>query len=95
MRTLSERLKWLRTTADNVSAREASKLAGLRQGHVALIESGERSGVAAETVRSLAAVFGVSMDWLFSGFGKAPDVAAVRAAVTRAQRRHAATGTEG
>jgi len=74
-----------------ISARETDRLLGRAEGHTSLIEAGRSKGIEARTVSAMAELFGVSMDWLFSGTGKAPEMGAVRASVVRAQRRHAAS----
>ena len=66
-------------------ARELDRLAGLHQGHVWAIESGHRPNIETDTCIALAKVLGVSLDWLLTGEGDAPDADAVRAAVQTAR----------
>lgn len=82
---LPKRLKDLRTRAA-VSCREAARLAGLTEGHVSQIER-RNPRIEADTLASLARVFGVSLDWLYAGEGRAPSDAALQAAVAAATRR--------
>lgn len=82
---LSERLRELRERA-GLAARPLDRLAGLGEGHVNMIERGERPNIEAETARALARVFGCSLDWLIAGMGRPPTDAALRRAVARAQR---------
>ncbi len=85
--TLAERLRYLRKVA-HMGARELDRLAGLREGHVYQLESRE-SGcerLEARTVQAVADVFGVKMEWLFSGRGRAPARDAIRLPVARARR---------
>lgn len=78
------------------SARELDKLAGLTPCHISLIESGRRPNPESETLRAIASVLGVSLDWLVLGKGDPPRPEDVRAAVERARAAvPAATGTEG
>ena len=76
-----------------MSAAQLGLLAGLSKSVVALIESGERKNPESKTVSAIAAVLGVSTDWLLSGVGAAPTSEAVKAAVARAEETR--TGTDG
>lgn len=87
--TLSDRLREARSFS-SLSARELDRLAGIGQGHSALIESGQRPNVEAKTATALARVLGVSLDWLLMGRGRPPSDAAIRAAVAEARKRSAA-----
>jgi hypothetical protein len=85
--TLAERLRYLRRVA-HMGARELDRLAGLQQGHTYQLES-RQSGcerLEARTVHGIADVFGVSMEWLFLGRGRAPTRDAIRLPVARARR---------
>jgi transcriptional regulator with XRE-family HTH domain len=77
-----------------MSARALDGLAGLQPGHTRIIETKDAGRVAAETIRKIANVFGVSLDWLFTGAGRRPSDARVRAAAERA-RGVGRTGTCG
>lgn len=80
-----ERLRGL----TGLSARELDALAGLRAGHTRLIETGhvQPDNVQVRTVKQIAAVFGVTLDWLTEGDGPSPANDDVRTSVARAQRR--------
>jgi transcriptional regulator with XRE-family HTH domain len=83
VRSLPERLRFLRTTA-GITYSSVDELAGLRRGHARVVETGKRPYIEAHTVAALADVFGVTMDWLFRGLGDAPTDASVRDAVAKA-----------
>lgn len=53
------------------------RLAGLSEGHTALLESGVRAAPAAETCAKLAAALGCTLDWLVCGIGQGPEPATV------------------
>jgi transcriptional regulator with XRE-family HTH domain len=91
--TLGERIESLRSLAA-MSARTLDALAGLQPGHTRIIETKEAGRVAAETIRKIASVFGVSLDWLFAGTGRRPSDAKIRAAAEQA-RVVKRTGTSG
>lgn len=59
-----------------MSARAVDGVAGLTCGHTALIESGRRPNIEAETARALADALHVSLDWLIAGRGEGPALAA-------------------
>ena len=68
-------------------------LAGLPPCHTSNLEAGKRPHVSAETIRKVARVFDVSMDWIYCGEGvdPAPEnviraVATARARLTRKRR---------
>jgi transcriptional regulator with XRE-family HTH domain len=81
--TFAARVRRLRETAPDLSQRELDGLAGLHAGHVWQIEEGNRENPTRETLRGLCRVFGVSLDWLAEGAGKAPTVESVCHAVAR------------
>lgn len=92
---VSTRLAQLRKWAD-ISAREVDRLLGRAEGHTSLLEAGRTSGIEAKTVSVMAELFGVSMDWLFSGIGAAPRPADVKKTIELAQKQqHPRTGTRG
>lgn len=62
---MSDRIKRARLRA-GFSARKLSRLAGLADGHVAMIERGHVDG-SVVTIGRLARVLGVSIDWLVFG----------------------------
>lgn len=92
--TLADRVQRLRGTA-GLTARGLAALAGIAASHVSLIERGNRPRVEARTVSLLASVLGCSIDWLYTGVGDEPSHGEVRAAVARAKRAVARTGTDG
>lgn len=69
-----------------LSARALDRLAGLRAGHVAMIESGARDNIESKTAEGLSRVLGVSLDWLLLGKGDEPTIDAVARAVAKADR---------
>ena len=69
-----------------MSCREVARLAGLTEGHVNQIER-RNPRIEADTLASIARVFGVSLDWLYAGEGRAPSDRALAAAVAAANRR--------
>lgn len=74
-----------------ISARELDRLAKTAGGHSSLIESGEvGERVSAKTVKQLAEVLGVSLDWLVGGKGREPTEAEARTAVDEARSRASA-----
>ena len=82
--SLSVRLQRARSLS-GVSARALSRLAGLAEGHVSLIEA-DRPKVEARTAAKLALALGVTMEWLVSGVGEGPSdvtIAAVTVAVAK------------
>lgn len=83
---LGERIQKLRGMV-GISARELDGLAGLQAGHTRAIETGSKGRVAARTLSQLAAVFGVSLDWLYGGGCVAPKAADLRKSVDRAKAR--------
>lgn len=83
MQTLHDRLQWA-IEAAGVSLRGASVAAGLAPAAVGLILS-RRGDIELDTARALAGALGVSLDWLASGTGTAPDPAAIRASVESAR----------
>lgn len=65
-----------------------TRLARLKsRDHVRIIESGA-PGIHGDTLAKLSDVFGVSMNWLYRGDGKAPTRADVLVAVARSQRAY-------
>jgi transcriptional regulator with XRE-family HTH domain len=88
--TLAERLTRARRLA-GLSARALSELArdaGVGTGsdaHVGMIERGTVKYPRPETLARLAAVLGVSLDWLITGNGDEPTAEQVRAAVDAAR----------
>lgn len=67
------------------SSRSLSELAGFSHSVLGQLERGEIEELKTEGVSKLAAVFGVSIDFLVRGLGEPPDRARVRAAVEAAE----------
>ncbi len=84
--TLAARLRWVRQELAGISARELDRLARRTEGHASLIESRPNAGAEMGTVEAYASVFGLSLDWLVRGAGRAPSKATVVAAVEAARR---------
>jgi transcriptional regulator with XRE-family HTH domain len=89
--SISTRIAAARQLAE-ISAAHLGRLAGLSRSAVALIESGERENPEGRTVSSIAAVLGVSTDWLLNGTGEPPAAEGVRSAVAQAETRIEANG---
>jgi transcriptional regulator with XRE-family HTH domain len=83
--TLGERIERLRGLT-GLSARELGALAGLHASHVRIVEKSTKAQVSAMTLRLIANVFGVTLDWLFDGGGAEPATESLHKAVARAQR---------
>jgi transcriptional regulator with XRE-family HTH domain len=82
---MRERLVFARTQA-GLNQRELSLLAGLSSSHIHHIEAGIRKSPSAKVIRAIAAVLGVSIDWLLGGKGT-PVLSRMRAAVAHARKR--------
>lgn len=86
--TISGRIKLLRDLASPpMTARELDRLTGLREGHLAMLEKRCSERVEARTLHRVAVVFGVSMEWLYSGLGAAPKADDLAMPVARARRK--------
>lgn len=72
-----------------LTADELGELAELSGSGVRFIEIGKRVDPRLNSIRSIARVFRVSLDWLIEGEGDAPTEASLRAAVGQARRRAA------
>lgn len=81
-----ERIRSLRLSAD-MSLRELDALAGLHAGHTRQIENGTGKKVAADTLKKIRAVFGVSFAWLLEGEGPQPNARKVADSVASARAR--------
>jgi transcriptional regulator with XRE-family HTH domain len=68
-----------------LSAAELGELAGMSRGVVGMIETNKRPDPGANTVAAIAAVLGVSSDWLIKGIGVDPTKEQVAAAVDTAR----------
>lgn len=81
---LGERIRSLRAQV-GITARELDALADLAACHVNAIEL--TSKISTKSLERIADVFGVSLDWLLRGDGRARTRDQVRAAVARASSR--------
>jgi len=81
--TIAERIRWARSIA-GLSSRKLDKAAGLRPGHVSMIESRDAHNLDTETATKLSHALGVSLDWLVNGDGREPSERALRAVGERA-----------
>jgi transcriptional regulator with XRE-family HTH domain len=86
-RTLARNVRLILKAAQ-ITATRLSVLAGLDRSHVRVILQGKRGNLGAHTLTSIAAVAGVSLDWLVRGEGEPPPAERILAAVS-----HAATQT--
>ena len=86
LNSFSARLSRLRRVA-GLSQRELDRLAGITEGHSNALERDPRHGVTAAIVTRLAAVFGVTIDWLYCGKGPTPSDSDIMRAVQRTRRR--------
>lgn len=84
LNTVSKRLDWACETA-GVSRRALSRLAGLQDGHVALITSGHVETPTGEVLGKITSVLGCSLDWLIRGVGERPRAETMAAAVAAAR----------
>jgi transcriptional regulator with XRE-family HTH domain len=93
---LGARIETLRTLAE-LSARELDALADLTAGHTRFLELGRTDRVEVRTLAKIADVFGVTLDWLYTGDGSCPRNESIRDTVARHRRRaqRAKTGTSG
>ncbi len=73
-----------------ISAHHLDDLAGLKHGHVSMIESGAKQDVVGKTLDALAGALGVSPTWLLRGGEPAPTERVVRRAVNRRPRKSTA-----
>ena len=76
MQDASSRVAWVREAA-KVSAREFGRLVGISGTQIRNIETA-RKALGLSTAQHIAAVIGVSIDWLLSGAGRAPTARAVK-----------------
>lgn len=74
MKTIAERVRWLRKRKGFTQA-EVDKIADLSSGHTGAIERGRREQPSATTLTKIARAFSVDVGWLISG-GKTPQIAA-------------------
>lgn len=86
-----ERLRWARLAA-GISARELDRLAGLAEGHTALLEAGKKNGLEMRTATKLVRALGVTLDWLVMGEGDVPTAERILSAVQSAQAAAVAAG---
>lgn len=86
---VGRRLRQLREWSE-LTARELDRLAGVAQGYAALIENGVRRNIGAETMAKYASVFGVTLDWMVLGRGRAPLKETIVSSAYRARRQSSA-----
>lgn len=79
------RLREAREMVEDLSARELSRLAGLAESHVGLIESGKSGSPEVETIAKLAITLGASFAWLAGGDGTQPKPQRIRSAIAAAR----------
>jgi len=84
MRTLAERLAYLRRCAE-IGCREADRLAGTHRGFSAEVENGKRLNPKVESLGLLAELYGSPKGWLIAGEGKAPSKRAIARAIETAR----------
>jgi len=80
-----DRLNWL-IDVSGTNRNELRRLSGLKGPSIYHLFLG-RQGLRAGTWANVAAVFGVSLDWLLSGTGRKPDTAQVLRSVAAARVR--------
>lgn len=80
-RTLARNVRTILKAA-KITATRLSVLAGLDRSHVRVILQGHRGNLGAHTAVSIAAVAGVSLDWLVCGAGPTPSAERILAAVS-------------
>lgn len=85
-----DRLRWARLAA-NISARELDRLAGLAEGHTALLEAGKKNDIEMRTAKKLKSALGVTLDWLVIGEGDPPTTEHILSSVKAAQAAAAAS----
>ena len=88
MQTMAQRLAHLREMG-GVSRLELHVLAKISRGFPGHIETGRVQDVGVTVLGRIADVFGVTIDWLARGDGKAPTTRSVAEAVKAARRREA------
>lgn len=76
--TLASRVKFLRESA-HIGRKRMSLECSLGASHIGQIERGEVTNPALDTLRAIAARTGVSLGWLATGEGDAPDAGDVAA----------------
>ncbi len=84
--TLADRLQKALKAAD-VTQRELSRLAGLKHSYAGLVVRGQRKNLWPEPLAKIAAVLGVSTDWLITGAGPEPSARRIRSAVAAAKAK--------
>lgn len=95
---IGRRIRRAREIAGDLSARELSLLAAQSHSLVGHYERGMLKDLNTSTLSRIAAVLGVSLDWLALGRGSEPTPEVVAAAVAAARSVHQgrpSTGTEG
>lgn len=95
---IGSRLRTVRKKAE-LSTKELDRLAGLTAGHTWAVENSKSGNADTVTLDKIAAVLGLSLDYLVRGEGREPGAAKVRAAIETARAslasNHRRTGTIG
>lgn len=84
MSEFAKRLKETRELGE-IAASDLSELAGLSDGYVAHLERGVRKNPGMEAMGAIAAVLGVTIDYLVRGEGEQPAAELVKAAIATAR----------
>lgn len=85
---LQDRLNHL-IDLSGATEREVASLSGLSPQAINFLGSGSRDNPTLKTLRGIAGVFGVSLDWLANGVGPAPERSSIERSFAEARRAHA------
>lgn len=85
--TSGQRLRAAREAA-GISAKELDRLAGITEGHSSTIEKSETGNAESKTLDRVAAVLGLSLDYLIRGDGKPPSALEIQKALAVARYRY-------
>ena len=77
---LVQRISYLRKNS-GISQRKFSKLCGLRDTHVGLLERGTYSSMRSDSLERIAKSLEISLDWLILGKGEPPSESEIKLAV--------------
>jgi len=90
--TIGNRIRFLRElVVPPMTPTELDRLAGFRRGHVGMLEvRGSLDHIEARTIHCIAEVFGLAMEWIYKGNGRAPLLGDISTHVARARRAAAA-----
>lgn len=84
--TVSDRLRFARTRAPNLSAGHLDRLAGKARGTCAIIEGRDQENITKKVAAPYARVLGIDLTWLMLGLGATPADSQIREAVEAAER---------